>query len=255
MKNNLATADQYAAYRDALATAKTTALQRNECSRLTSLLEAAAENRVLQIFESEKRLTFLAGLERLAGHHSFVVRHDWASVLGDSVVAGEEQRMPYDRCCFEFRMRGRTVIYTVEQEPSSSTLVGFDVFIQASSGYWVTSEEIVGAAGQFLAQQMLAICVVLDAGVATEQVVSAPAALNKKREKNHKPPINDYHVVDLAQRYRGDASVGGASSGRRVRLHFSRGHWRHYENGTKGWVKWSLKGDPDLGWVDKEYRI
>jgi hypothetical protein len=34
----------------------------------------------------------------------------------------------------------------------------------------------------------------------------------------------------------------------------TRGHWRHYER-HKTWIKWTLVGDPDLGFVDKHYRL
>ena len=38
------------------------------------------------------------------------------------------------------------------------------------------------------------------------------------------------------------------------RLHFVRGHWRRYEE-HKTWIRWRLRGDPDLGFIDKSYRI
>jgi hypothetical protein len=61
-------------------------------------------------------------------------------------------------------------------------------------------------------------------------------------------------MIDLAKRHR-VAHVGGASSGRhKKRLHFCRGHWRHYEK-SKTWIRWCLKGDPDLGFVDAEYKL
>lgn len=37
-------------------------------------------------------------------------------------------------------------------------------------------------------------------------------------------------------------------------MHFVRGHWRHYEV-SKTWIRWHLRGDPDLGFIDKEYRL
>lgn len=73
-----------------------------------------------------------------------------------------------------------------------------------------------------------------------------------------KMPLYDYHVVSLAARKRyaarlpepGDQDV----ERRHVRLHFVRGHWRHYEN-HKVFIKWHMRGDPDLGFIDKEYRL
>jgi hypothetical protein len=30
--------------------------------------------------------------------------------------------------------------------------------------------------------------------------------------------------------------------------------WRHFVS-HKTWIKWTLVGDPDLGFIDKEYRL
>jgi hypothetical protein len=39
----------------------------------------------------------------------------------------------------------------------------------------------------------------------------------------------------------------------RKRLHLRRGHWRHFAT-YRTWIKWMMVGNPDLGFVDKEYR-
>jgi hypothetical protein len=44
------------------------------------------------------------------------------------------------------------------------------------------------------------------------------------------------------------------STHRSPRLHFRRRHWRHFVN-HKTWIKWTLVGDPDLGFIDKDYRL
>lgn len=63
-----------------------------------------------------------------------------------------------------------------------------------------------------------------------------------------------HHVISLANRRNRPAALGGDGSSRRRRLHFRRGHWRHFET-HKTWIKWMLVGDPDLGFVEKEYRL
>jgi hypothetical protein len=50
------------------------------------------------------------------------------------------------------------------------------------------------------------------------------------------------------------AADGEREPGRKKRLHFRRGHWRHYET-HKTWIKWMLVGDPDLGFIEKQYRL
>jgi hypothetical protein len=103
--------------------------------------------------------------------------------------------------------------------------------------------------------QIRAICIALDAQVATAEVIRAPVNLNEKRAKAGKSPLSDYRVVDLARRHRiANPAAGTAGTGTRKRLHFRRGHWRHYET-TKTWVKWCLVGNPDLGFINKHYRL
>ena len=46
----------------------------------------------------------------------------------------------------------------------------------------------------------------------------------------------------------------GTGTHRSPRLHFRRGHWRHYED-HKTWIRWQMVGNPDLGFVEKQYRL
>ena len=111
---------------------------------------------------------------------------------------------------------------------------------------WVDGKDYIWA-------QIRAICIALDAEVAEHEVVRAPTKLNRKREKAGKVPIPDHYVVDLSRRHRiSNSSTSGEGS--KKRLHFRRGHWRHYD-GFKTWVRWCLVGNPDLGFVSKDYSI
>jgi hypothetical protein len=93
----------------------------------------------------------------------------------------------------------------------------------------------------------------LDAEVAVHSVVRAPHALNVKRKNEGKIPIFDHHIVKLSDRHRASAKRFGDTH-KSPRLHFRRGHWRHFQT-HKTWIKWMLVGDPELGFVDKEYRL
>lgn len=66
-------------------------------------------------------------------------------------------------------------------------------------------------------------------------------------------PLYEYRVVRLNRKPR-TQSLPATALHAPKRLHFRRGHWRHYE-GFKTWVRWCLVGNPDLGFIDKEYRI
>lgn len=184
--------------------------------------------------------------------HTFVVKHDWASAFAKAQdFAGGEIRLPYDECVFEFRLSGRTVILWVKDLQGSQT---FSTFIDMPRGWYTLSaaaqnEPFV----QFLWEQVRAICVALEAEVAVDNVQRASPALNEKRQRTGKPQLADFHIVDLAHRYRRSCHTSDISD-RHVRLHFRRGHWRHYEE-HRTWIRWCLVGNPDLGFVNKHYAL
>lgn len=153
----------------------------------------------------------------------------------------------------------------------------FYLFIAASNGSWIsrTENRDYAALHEFLIDQVKAICVMLDAKIAEYETVHQPAALNAKRQKTGKLPLFDYRVVDLATKYRthGGSGSTGAGSGVRQRCHLRRGHWVHSDHQPRAelgrtfkrwtehdgrwrtWVNWYLAGDPDLGFVEKEYKL
>ena len=131
-----------------------------------------------------------------------------------------------------------------------------------------------------------AVCIALDAEVAVSDVKEAPRKLNAARAKKGLLPLKDYHVVSLTRRLRGERAPRepGAEPTHRKRLHFRRGHHRTYIDGVehpctehvwqnradvdrsgrqycgacavyRRWIKWMLVGNPDLGFIDKHYRL
>lgn len=69
-------------------------------------------------------------------------------------------------------------------------------------------------------------------------------------------PRNSYKVlhVDLSdnqvrKRYK------SKYTGIKKRQHERRGHWRHFKNGKKTWIRNCLAGDPNLGFVSKDYNF
>jgi hypothetical protein len=224
-------------------------LERNDTSRAHRLEEAMRSGNIA--VTSGDRFT-PAGAEEFSMAHIFVVQHDWAAALGPAIEAeGGDFSLPFDMCAFEFMINGRCVIAWVLQAPGSGPQAV--PFVETPSGWFCGGER--GADDEsfrFAWRQIIAICVALDAEVATHEVVRAPVALNKKRERNGKPPLKDFHVVDLSRRHR----VAGPATGshKSPRLHFRRGHWRHYAD-HKTWIKWMLVGNPDLGFVETQYRM
>lgn len=226
-------------------------LQKNDCSRLHRLLEAMERGDVHRVdsepFEPGKGASLLG-----EDNHVFVVKHDWLAVLGDENLPNlEEFKAPYPICTFEFRINDRPVAVIVCQYEDQLTAVGF---YESRNGVWFSGEasDRERAPMKFAWKHVMACCTVLDAEVAEHNVTRAPSALNKKRVAAGKPKLFDFHTIDLARRHRTNALHAGEGS--RKRLHFRRGHWRHYE-AHKTWIRWCLVGDPALGFVDKDYSL
>lgn len=220
-------------------------LQANECSRAHKLLEAISA-------DPERSRT--AGIVKTST--PFVVRHDWLATMGDDVVSdyAGTVKLPYEACLFEFKVNGRYAMVLALQKEGEDPKA--QPFLQVGEEWYAGGEEDCGpnTAFNYLWQQVVAICAVLDAEVATHNVQRAPHALNVKREKAGKLPLMDFHIIDLSKRSRASVAAGSGASGGHKRLHFRRGHWRHFE-ASKTWVRWCLVGNPDLGFIAKEYRL
>lgn len=232
-------------------------LERNEHPRLHKLKEAMRDRRVIDGSSETKEHVIADEVDAVMNlQHTFVVKHDWAGAFANAEGMADEFKLPYDTCAFEFRVDGRAIILAATD---SMGLPGLSTFIECGD-YWYMPPP--GASGgekcdppvRFLWSQVRAICIALDAEVATETVVRAPHKLNEKRIKAGKVPLPDHRVVDLSRRHRVANPAAGHGTGTRKRLHFRRGHWRHYEE-SKTWVRWCLVGSPDLGFISKEYSL
>lgn len=230
-------------------------LERNDVSRLHKYIEAGHAGRILDI---SKKPNDKSVEKFLIPPQTFVVKHDWANAFESASGIEDEIKLPYEYCGFEFRVSGNTVLIHAFEVPVSEEYedgVCLNAAVECLDHWMLLSEDkgeqdyILG----FLWQQIRAICIALDADVATEEVVRAPAALNAKRTKAGKIPLRDYHVVDLSRRHRVSNPLAG-EPGKKHRMHFVRGHWRHYEE-HKTWIKWHLRGDPHLGFIQKHYAL
>lgn len=231
-------------------------LEKNDCSRLHQLVAFLKyQYRVCpEDMHGESPKTF-------PWHEvtPFVVEHEWAAAFQNATDYNDGTfNLPYEKCAFEFRISGRPVIVLAgqddkEHEPNYRFYIGF------KEGWlsWSDKENETEhpALRKFAIGQIKAICVALDAEVAVRRMVRVDSKVNRKREKEGREPFYSYHVIDLNRRYRvsNPSHGGGVPTGKR-RLHFRRGHWRHYEK-FKTWVRWCLAGNPDIGFIDKEYRL
>jgi hypothetical protein len=178
-------------------------------------------------------------------------------------LPGDEWRLPYPTCRFEFLVNGFPVLFACRED-----LVTFTAFDEddggtsiryaiKANGFWVYVDSSDHGDENlnlwwFLYVQVRGICVALEAQMAEERTQAPPAALNRKRLRNGLAPIGAHTVVDLVRPRTGGGS--GPHSGEKVRLHFRRGHWRRLEE-KRVWVKWALVGNPALGWIDHHYKL
>jgi hypothetical protein len=235
-------------------------LGRPEASILHRLIGAIKHNKLIipERDESKAKPTdFARSFGR--GTQSFVVQHDWASAFANATDFDEgDFALPYDDCCFEFRITGKRVLVLARIE---NERLAFAPFVLTEAG-WVPLDEYHGGEiaesesfGRLICSQIRAVSIALDADVAMTEVTRVPAKLNVAREKRGEMPLFDHHVVSLARRTRAaplDTPTGRTH--RSPRLHFRRGHWRRYET-YKTWIRWTLVGNLDLGYIEKEYRL
>lgn len=224
-------------------------------------------------------------------YQTFVVEHNFAAAFAKAKdFDGGEISLPFEHTAFEFKVSGRRVILCLSQSDHStvgllytSTKIGWMLVMVYDfvSGKMVPHHEhwmkthspalkvdfekgVVEwtrdsqRLADLIGSQVRAIAITLEAEVTTTEVIRAPHKLNRARERRGQLPLYDYHVVSLARRSRPERlPVDQLDPNREIghrRLHFRRGHWRHYEN-HKVWIKWMLVGDPELGWVDKHYKL
>jgi hypothetical protein len=205
----------------------------------------------------------------------FLMQHDWAGAFaGDSEFDNKasECRPPAPNCFIEYTISSRHVIAVIPRTDEHDPV---DLAIAVPNGWFIQGRnsrgstfEIFGPGAeaawdghrrllQFVGRQFKAACIALDAEVAETEIVRTPEKLNAARERRGQSRLPDYHVLNLANRKRYAPLPPDLVSGEKrnsPRLHFRRGHDRHYAN-YKVWIKWQLVGNPDLGFIDKHYRL
>jgi hypothetical protein len=201
--------------------------------------------------------------------HCFLVQHDWAKLFAEAsdFDIGGDWRLPFDICIFDFQVnRGSRVLVLAKQDQDSaiSFQISFrfgqswfvdDGFFQLDRDQIKPESATLSPLAQKLCSHIRAICITLDSEVTEYHLVRVPEKLASARDRSGKPPLRPHNVVSLSRRARAaPTTVADIESGRRVRLHFRRGHWRRFD-GHKTWIRWTLVGNPDLGFVDKDYRL
>lgn len=233
-------------------------LERPDGLSFPSLRKAMAAGEYVTFPGDHENAEFALSFEKEVFRYAelFSIEHDWAKAFEASNLGDAPFKLPYDVCAFEFKISGRSIVTLATQ---LETDVLFAPCIKADD-LWAVSTisysasraadktDICGVIGP----QIRAICIALEAGVARADVTRQ--AFAGVTGKNSTPIQRPYHVVSLAHRTFARPLSTGGHTDRKVRLHFRRGHWRHFES-HKTWINWMLVGDPDLGFVEKHYRL
>jgi hypothetical protein len=241
-------------------------IQRPNGISFRKMRKAFAEDRTIYLDKSlhgvMPKLDFEKEIFRFA--EVLLIEHDWAAAFKNADLADSVVKLPYDVCAFEFRFSDRPVIALATQ---FGTDIAFTAVVLIDE-WWVVTD-FAGRIGadyednnskyealvrlfHEVSRQIRAACISLDAEVAKAEVVREPHS--GQHGRNAHQMLKPYHVVSLARRGPRPLVSVGTETGRRVRLHFRRGHWRHFED-HKTWIKWCLCGDPDLGFIDKHYKL
>lgn len=207
---------------------------------------------------------------------TFLIEHNWSSAFRGAQEFDEgDYRLPFENTCFEFKISGRhvcafalevagikTIAIAVETKNFGWVIPHFT--LQLTNGQWKlertvqsTWDQQCALLAQMVANQVRAVCISLEAEATVPYEVAPPEKLNKARERRGQIPFLSYHVVRL-NRKQIVRTEGGEMIGTKTRLHFRRGHYRHFDAArpeVRAWVRWHLVGNPDLGFVDKQYRL
>lgn len=204
--------------------------------------------------------------------HVFLIEHDWDAAFQNAKdFDGGEIDIPYPATCFELSVSGLRICMVFSEDPGTPATCRIfcrvkshwtfaDSFSRLGFGWKSSGDEtlrvIFAPIAEACFRQVRAACIALDAEIARTDVVRAPHRLNQARVKRGKLPAFDYHVLSLANRSRPTKFENDDPDHEKIkrRLHFRRGHWRHYLN-HKAWIRWTLVGDPDLGFIDKHYTL
>lgn len=205
----------------------------------------------------------------------FIVEHNWFNAINkaDEFASGSF-KLPYDICIFEFMVSRKPVIAICSNyaNDGAENEIVMQIAVEALNGWALSpeiyrhigggwdvarsghlfSEDIYSRLVRLIGDQIRAACIALDAEVAVATLVRA-AHIGHEAEL-HDHPEYEFYTISLAHRQRAEALRSSGEIKGVKRLHFRRGHWRHYVT-FKTWVRWALVGNPELGFIDKQYRL
>lgn len=205
----------------------------------------------------------------------FRVEHDWFKAIRKAnEFENGSFRLPYETSVFEFNISRKPVVamclnYAADAADNEivmqlavESFFGWSLshnLYRHNGGHWDVlqgdqsiKDDHLEHLVELVGNQIRAACIALDADVATTTLVREAHEGNRREAKEH--PAYEFYTISIASRSRPEAlQAHGVTKGTK-RLHFRRGHWRHF-SASKTWVRWCLVGNPELGFIDKQYRL
>lgn len=213
--------------------------------------------------------------EVFEGSEIFRVEHDWFKAIRKAdEFEGGSFRLPFESCIFEFQVSRKPVIAmcTNYATDEANNEIVMQLAVESFFG-WFLSHNLYRHNGrgwevlqggqtikddklehlvELVGNQIRAACIALDADVASTTLVRENYAGKGREAKEY--PAYEFYTINIASRSRPEALQAHGSTKGTKRLHFRRGHWRHFTT-SKTWVRWCLVGNPELGFIDKQYRL
>lgn len=220
-----------------------------------------------------------------------VVENDWASAVPPQII-GEEWPLPFEKCCWEFRISGVRVLAFTHAAPIDDPIMfcvygrdrqwvldDFTYRIGQGQMKALKNKSLSGTHFEFprvarlVMQGIRASCIMMDAGICEREHVPVSRGLVKKRSLEKRPPLRDHYVVSLLRRqqraHAAHSAGAGTGGGRRQRGHWRPGRYMHFDRQDAGqiqyvndggfwvsktWQRWHFAGDPN-NIIHKEYRL
>lgn len=158
--------------------------------------------------------------------------------------------LPAGVCLSLNRMTGET---TSTLSPALES-IGLDMQHDA-----IQRENIADVAFNYIYFVMYVVAM-LDNDKMIEDDVRYKETAQRKRTKRGKPPFVEHKILTLGlpKRAYEHGETGESQTGRK--MHYRRGHWRHFskrtrEGKTRTWIKPMMVGDPSLGIIHKDYYV
>jgi hypothetical protein len=214
----------------------------------------------------------------LVGYDAAKLVRDKLDVSGDDVMPP----LPFERCALELSVNGHHTILLVGRMRSTGADV-LEVATRALDGRWrllcfswmegdwkqVVLDKAEASAAEakratvdawldFALEQLNAVLLCLDLHLFEMQRSEPSKKLNSRRRAAGHIPLFDFHTLNVSPNSHNvvhSESVPAASS---VRLHVRRGHTHRFRTRTglvSRWLPAMWVGNPNLGFVDKHYRL